>query len=56
MKILQICPPHLTDVATLFIYTSDYLCYLKRKQAAIHLPTQSENVTTLTCVLQNSFI
>jgi len=39
----------------LFIYTSDYLCYLKRKQTVIHLPTPPENVTTLTCELQNFF-
>jgi len=37
----------------MMIHTSDYLCYLKRKQTVIHLPTQSENVTTLTCELQN---
>jgi len=37
----------------MLIHTSDYLCYLKRKQTVIHLPTQSENVTTLTCELQN---
>jgi len=68
MKILQVCPPHLSDVATLaweiqkksfstvlFIHTSDYLCYLRRKQTAIHLPTPLENVTTLTCELQTFF-
>ena len=43
MNILQICSPHLSDVATLpweiqkvifrhYSYTSDYLCYLRRKQ------------------------
>jgi len=65
MQILQIRPSHLSDVATLlweiqkksfstvlFIHTSDYLCYL-RKQPVIHLPTPPENVTTLTCELQN---
>ena len=65
MQILQVRPPHLSDVATLlweiqkksfstvlFIHTSDYLCYL-RKQPVIHLPTPPENVTTLTCELQN---
>jgi len=36
----------------LFIRTSDYFCYLRRKQTVIHLPTPSENVTTLTCELQ----
>ena len=40
----------------LFIHTSDYLCYLRRKQTVIHLPTPPENVTTLTCELQNFFI
>jgi len=50
MKILPICPPHLSDVATLpreiqkviltvFIHICDYLCYLRRKQTVIHLPT-----------------
>ena len=33
------------------IHTSECLCYLRRK----HLPTPSENVTTLTCELQNFF-
>jgi len=68
MKILHVCPPHLSDVATspweiqksfstvLFIPTSDNLCYLRRKQTVIHLPTTPENVTTLTCELQNFFI
>jgi len=68
MKILRVCPPHLSDVATLpweiqkksfstvlFIHTSDYLCYLRRKQTVIHLPAPPENVTTLTCELKNSF-
>jgi len=48
-KISQVCPPHLSDLATLpwkiqkksfstvlFINTSDYLCYLRRKQTVIH--------------------
>jgi len=38
MDTLQICPPHLSDVATLPVevhsYTSDYLRYLRRKQIA----------------------
>jgi len=51
-KILLICPPHLSHVATLpweiqkksfstvlFTHTSDYLRYLRRKQTVIHLPT-----------------
>jgi len=67
--ILQISPPHLSDVATLpweiqkksfstvlFIHASDYLCYLRTKQSAIHLPTPPDSVTTLTCKLQNFFI
>jgi len=40
----------------LFIYTSDYLRYLRRKQTVIHLPTPHKNVTTLTCELQTFFI
>ena len=69
-EILQVYPPRLSYVATLpweiqkksfsavlFIHTctSDYLCYLRRKQTVIHLPTPSENVTTLTCELQKPF-
>jgi len=30
--------------------------YIRRKQTVIHLPTPPENVTTLTCELQNFFI
>jgi len=71
MIILQVCPPHLSDIATLtgeiqkksfstvlliLIHTSDYLSYLRRKQTVIHLPTRPENVTTLTSELQNFFI
>jgi len=70
MKILQIGPSHLSDVATLpwkikkksfstvlFIHTSDYLGlrYLRRKQTVVHLPTPPANGTTLTCELQNFF-
>ena len=40
----------------LFIHTSDYLRYLRRKQTVNHLPTPPKNVTTLTCELQNFFI
>jgi len=43
-------------VPVLFIHTYDNLCYLTRKQTVIHLPTPPENVTTLTCELQNFFI
>jgi len=69
MTILRICPPHLSDVATLpleiqkklfsavlFIHTSDYLHYHRRKQTVIHLLTPPENVTTLTCEMQNFLI
>jgi len=42
---------------TLIIYViSDYLCYIRRKQTAVHLPTPPENVTTLTCELQHFLI
>ena len=41
----------------LFIHTSDYFYVISEgKQAVIHLPTLSKNVTTLTCELQNFFI
>jgi len=40
----------------LIIHTSDYFCYLKRKQTVIHLPTPPENVSTLTCKLLDFFI
>jgi len=67
-EMLDIYPPHLSGVATLpweiqksfstvlFIQNSDYLCYISRTQTVIHLPTPPENVTTLTCELQNFFI
>ena len=38
------------------IHTSDYWSYIRRKQTAIHLLTPPENVTTLTCEMQNFFI
>ena len=62
------CLPHLSDVTTLpwdiqkviltvlFIRTSGYLRYLRRKQTVIHLLTPPENVTTLTCEMQKFFI
>ena len=59
-EVLTDFPPHLPAVATLpweiqkksfstvlFIHTSDYLRYHRRKQTVIYLPTPSENVTTL---------
>jgi len=48
--------PNKSFLTVLFLHTSDYLCYLRRKQTVIHLPTPSENVITLTCELQNFFI
>jgi len=55
MKILQDCPPHLSDVAPLpwevqkksfstdvFTETSDYLRYLRRKQTVITLSNPPE--------------
>jgi len=56
MKLLQVCPPHLSFSTVLFIHTYDYLCYLRRKQTVIHMSTRPENVTTLTCELQNFFM
>jgi len=66
------CPPRLSDVATVpweiqrshfHQYYSDILLIIYvtsqemiRKQSIIHLPTPPENVTTLTCELQNFFI
>jgi len=59
---LQVCPSHLLDVATLprekqkshfqqyYSFIILIICYLRRKQTVIHLPT------TLTCELQNFFI
>ena len=63
MKILQVCPPHLSDVATLPWEIQKSHCqqytvnsqHLRRKKTAIHLPTPPENVTTLTCELQKLF-
>jgi len=68
MNAIKICPSHLSDVATLsweiqkshflallFIHASGYLCYLRRKQTVIYLPTHLK-VTTLTCELLNFFI
>ena len=68
VKILQICPPHMSDVATLpwevqkvifnsIVHTHFWLFMLSQKKAncnaLVYLP---ENVTTLTCELQNFFI
>ena len=42
--------------AVLFMHTLNYLGYFRRKQIVVHLPTLPENVTTLTCEMQNFFI
>jgi len=62
-------PSHLSDVAILpweiqkksfstilFIQISHYLCFIRRIQTVIQLPTPSENVSILTCELLNFFI
>jgi len=68
---LYICPPHLCSVTTLpwgiqkiifqqyysYIYTSDYLHYVRRKQTVT--PPYSphlKNVTALPCKMQNLFM
>ena len=48
--------PEKSFSTVLFIHTSDYLCYLRRKQTVIHLPTPHEIVTTLARESQNFFI
>jgi len=67
-EILQICPPHLSDVATLswhiqkvtfisIIHTYFWLFMLSQKKTHCKpLAHWSENVTALTCELQNYFI
>ena len=40
----------------LFLHTSDFLCYLRRKQTVTSLPTTPENVTTLPCKKHKFFI
>jgi len=56
MQLLYLGKSKKSFSTVLFIHISDYLCYLRRKQTVIHLPTPPENVTTLTCQLQNFFI
>jgi len=69
MKILYVCPPHLSDVATLpwdiqkshfqqyYSYTHLIIYVIsEEKKTVIDLPTSPENVTTLACELQNFFI
>jgi len=53
-RVHQLVPEYLIALV-LFIHTSDYLGYFRRKQTVIHLPTPPENVTTLTYELQNFF-
>jgi len=48
--------PEKSFSTVLFLHTSDYLGYFRRKQAVIHLLTPPENVTTLTCEWQNFFV
>ena len=61
MKILQICPPHLSDVAilpresqkksfskVLFVHTSDNLLYLGRKQTGSNV-SQGSAATHARC-------
>jgi len=58
MKILQICPRHLSDVATLpweiqkksfstvlFVHTSGYLCYVRR----LHLIGEVDKSAKVSC-------
>ena len=69
MKILQICPPHLSDVAilpresqkktfstVLFVHTSDYLLYLGRKQTGSNV-SQGSVATHARCgrIYNNDF-
>ena len=68
MNSLQICPPHLSDVATLpreiqkvifnsIIHTYFWLFMVsQKKQSVIHLTAPPESVTTLGCELQNFLI
>jgi len=65
MKILQICSPHLSDVASLpweiqkshfqqcysYVLLIIYVISEENKLQSIHLPTPPENVTTLPCEL-----
>ena len=66
---MYICSPHLYTVATLpcevqkshystvlFIRTSDYLRYRRRKQTVIPSPITPENVTALTCKMHNYYL
>jgi len=45
-----------SSISYTYSHTSDYLGYFRRKQTVIHLTTPRENVTTLTCEMQNCFI
>ena len=48
--------PKKSFLTVLFIRTSDYLRYLRRKQTVTPLPTTPENVTVLPCKMHNFFI
>ena len=63
------CPLYLYIVATLpweiqkspfstvlFIHTSDYLRYLRRKQTVTPYPPHLKNITALPCKMQHFFI
>jgi len=65
---MYIFPPHLYTVAALpsemqksflnsiFIHTSDYLHYLRRKQTVTPYPSHLKNVTALPCKMLNFFV
>ena len=67
-EILQVSPPHLSDVATVpweiqkshFQHYYSYILLItyviSQKQSVIHLLTPAENDITLTCELQILFI
>jgi len=42
--------------SAVFMHNCDYLCYLRRKKNCNPLAHSPENITTLTCELQNFFI
>jgi len=58
INILQICRPHLSDVATLTweIPQKVIIYVISEKKTVAHLPTPPENVTTQTCEMQKFFI
>ena len=69
MKILQVCPPHLSDVATLpweipqksfstvlFIHTSALFMLCEKKTICNSLAHPTRKCHHVTCELQNFFI